>query len=227
MNKLIDYLNNRPWVDTDFEFTPKEGVQANTVYCVPKNKSEFDDMLNNIDGALDRFDELAYGKKTALQRLVSHPLKGYPWRWQKTTWDRVMKHEDASLKSAGSKLYPGNPKQTLGQCCAGLRRAISRIQHGDPKKENISLREIDLINTVAQSIEDYFYNNQNFDIEPKDWQDVDRTAYTGRQKTIDVRINQWREMFDLIDKMRIKPINVSKSYYEEQNRRLTQSPLFD
>lgn len=227
MNKLVDYINSRPLVQTDFEYTPKEGVKAGTVYCVPKNRSEFDDALGRMLDSLYRIEELAYGKKTALQRLVSHPLKGYPYRWQKTAWDSVMKHEDASLRSAGSKLYPGNPKQTLGQCCAGLKRALRRIKDGDSKKENISLPEIELINTVANSIEDYFYANQNFDAEPKDWQDVDRIAYTGRQKTIDVRINQWREMFDLTDAMRIKPINVSKSYYEEQNRRLTQSPLFE
>tara|TARA_B100001093_G_C26459624_1_gene855855 strand:+ start:67 stop:753 length:687 start_codon:yes stop_codon:yes gene_type:complete len=225
-NKLIDHINSRPLVQTDFEYTPKEGVKADTVYCVPKNKSEFEKMIADVLYSLERFDEIKEGKKTALQRLVSHPLKGYPYRWQKTTWDKVSKHEDASLKSAGSKLYPGNPKQTIGQVAAGLRRAMRRILDHNENKNNISLPEIELINVWANSLEEYFYANQNFDIEPKDWQDVDRIAYTGRTKTIDVRIKQWNEMFDITDKMRIKPINVSKKYYDQQNQKLTQTGLF-
>ena len=230
-NKLIDHINSRPLVETDFEYTTKQGVKANTVYCVPKNKPDFDETLGGVLDSLYRLEELAYGKKTALQRLVNAPLNNYPYRWQRTTWDRVMKHEDASLKSAGSKLYPGNPKQTIGQCCAGLKRALRRIKDNDSKKENISLNEIKLINTVAESIEDYFHVNNDpaKTKEPpiKDWTDIDRLYSRGKTNAVEIRIKQWDTMFDLVDKMRIKPINISKKFHDEQNEKLESTGLFE
>ena len=227
-NKLIDHINSRPLVQTDFEYTTKQGVKADTVYCVPKNKSTFDETLGGVLDSLYRFEELAYGKKTALQRLVDAPLNNYPYRWQKTTWDSVMKHEDASLKSAGSKLYPGNPTQTIGQCCAGLKRALRRIKDNDTKKENISLNEINLINTVADSIEDYFRIKNDPAKEPplEEWICKDRLYSRGKTNAVEIRIKQWDTMFDLVDKMRIKPINISKKFYNEQNQKLTQTGLF-
>tara|TARA_A100001201_G_scaffold141750_1_gene137977 strand:- start:96 stop:788 length:693 start_codon:yes stop_codon:yes gene_type:complete len=225
-NKLIDHIESRPWRETEFEYTTKQGVKANTVYCVPKNKSTFNDMITNIANSLDRFDELALGKKVALQRLVDAPLNRFPYRWQKTNWDRVMKHTDGNLSSAGSKLYPGNPTQALGQVAAGLRRAMRRILN---EGKNISEPEMDLINVWCQSLEDYFYANNNPANEPpiEEWTNIDRLYSRGKTNAVEIRIKQWDTMFDLVDKMRIRPINIGKKFYDEQNQKLESTGLFE
>ena len=225
-NKLIDHINSRPLVETDFEYTTKQGVKANTVYCVPKNKSTFNDMITNIANSLDRVDELALGKKTALQRLVSAPRNNYPYRWQKTTWDRVMRHTDGNLSSAGSKLYPGNPTQALGQVGAGLRRAMRRIEK---EGKNISESEIKLINAWCESLEDYFRVNNDPAKEPplEEWTNINRLYSRGKTNAVEIRIKQWDTMFDLVDKMRIKPINISKKFHDEQNEKLESTGLFE